>query len=107
MGQANHDRTQEWQLKTGLQNHFTCGPHELCKNNSDTICTIFRLIPKTFSFAFIHPATALAAQYLYFQVGQGRRPTFSARLYVLISLSPFLMTPEKVASITTCLSITL
>lgn len=29
MGQANQDKTHEWQLKTGLQNHLICGPHEL------------------------------------------------------------------------------
>ena len=40
MGQANQDRTQVWQLNTGLQIHLASGPQLLCNNRSDTICTI-------------------------------------------------------------------
>ncbi len=44
MGQANQDRTQEWQLSTGLQNHLSSGPQELCKRRRERVCVILLLI---------------------------------------------------------------
>jgi hypothetical protein len=55
IGQANQESAQEWQLKTGLQIQFICGPHELCSKINDKYCTQLRFIQHPASMLF--PAT--------------------------------------------------